>query len=121
MHSNLIPLYEFISDGSQWFFTREYIAKATDFLSYVRSPIAGQISAQDLLPEDDATRKLATAPPSGGTTHPDQSLDAGLTSDVAALALPAELVIHYGHKVSPRRSSSAYWGGASLIEGICQR
>jgi serine/threonine protein kinase len=39
-HPNLVPLYELIADGNEWFFTMELI-QGVDFLRYVRSAAAG--------------------------------------------------------------------------------
>ncbi len=35
-HPNLVPLYELISDGEQWFFVMELIADAVDFSEYLK-------------------------------------------------------------------------------------
>ncbi|HYC90522.1 MAG TPA: protein kinase, partial [Thermoanaerobaculia bacterium] len=45
-HPNLVPLYELIADGDEWFFTMELI-EGTDFLRYVRSASAEPMPATD--------------------------------------------------------------------------
>ena len=37
-HSNLVALYDLISDGQVWFFTMEFVS-GVDFLTHVRSPV----------------------------------------------------------------------------------
>lgn len=54
VHPNLVPLYELISDGEQWFFTMELIDDGIDLLAYVRGSPAG----------DAALRSSGPFPPS---------------------------------------------------------
>ena len=44
VHHNLVPLYELISDGEQWFFTMEAISDGMDVLSWVRGADAPLIN-----------------------------------------------------------------------------
>ena len=43
-HPNLVPLYELIGEGEQWFFTMEFVEDAIDLLAYVRP---GGVRASD--------------------------------------------------------------------------
>ena len=52
-HPNLVPLYELIADGNDWFFTMELI-EGVDFLRYVRS------GATPALPSTDESRDELT-------------------------------------------------------------
>ncbi|NNE07773.1 MAG: serine/threonine protein kinase, partial [Gemmatimonadetes bacterium] len=41
VHPNLVPLYELISDGNQWFFTMELLKDSVAFVDYVRTEEEG--------------------------------------------------------------------------------
>ncbi|HYM61711.1 MAG TPA: protein kinase [Thermoanaerobaculia bacterium] len=45
-HPNLVPLYELIADGNDWFFTMELV-EGVDFLRFVRSPALIQPPSSD--------------------------------------------------------------------------
>ncbi|HUP59144.1 MAG TPA: protein kinase [Thermoanaerobaculia bacterium] len=59
-HPNLVPLYELIADGTEWFFTMELI-EGVDFLRYVRSA-----SAPSSPPTDESSEPTIRS----GETYP---------------------------------------------------
>jgi serine/threonine protein kinase len=58
-HPNLVPLYDLVGDGGQWFFTMALVAGA-DFLAHVRGG-AGPRDQQPTAPASPATLPLAEA------------------------------------------------------------
>ena len=58
VHPNLVPLYEFISDGEQWFFTMELLQDAVDLKTFLRpneAPIESDRYAPGSGPSHDSS------------------------------------------------------------------
>ena len=79
VHPNLVPLYEFISDGEQWFFTMELLQDAVDLKTFLR-------------PHEASTGTEKSTPGSGPIEDPsiaeDETIDAPMEDPSwSALAL----------------------------------
>jgi serine/threonine protein kinase len=58
VHPNLVPLYEFISDGEQWFFTMELLRDAVDLKTFLRpheAPAAAEKSSTGSGPSQESS------------------------------------------------------------------